>query len=219
MGYILRPTVELWTRSLKHRTQIVYDLDASMIVFQLYLKPGMTVLELGTGSGSMSHALLRCIAPSGHLHTYEFNQSRVNHAKEEFTKNQVEHQVTVNYRDVCGKKDGVEGGFGLGKHVAHAVFLDLPEPWLAIPHAAFALNKNSRIASYSPCIEQTQKTVEALRKYGFHSIRTMEVRLREYYVQDVELESPPFIPVTGRPEKHDLSVYLNHDDKEEKPSS
>ena len=62
--YLLRPTPELWARSLPHRTQIVHELDASLIVHFLNLCPNMVVCESGTGSGAMSHAILRSIAPS-----------------------------------------------------------------------------------------------------------------------------------------------------------
>ena len=36
----LLPSPELWTASLKCRTQIVQDLDQAMVVFMLGLKPG-----------------------------------------------------------------------------------------------------------------------------------------------------------------------------------
>lgn len=215
--YLLRPTAELWARSLPHRTQIVHELDASMIVFYLNLRPGMLVCESGTGSGAMSHAILRTIAPSGTLHTFEFNEIRADKAREEFKRNLVDRMVTVHHRDVCGKQlvpiedtttnDGEElqrksnstegGGFGIGGQVADAIFLDLPEPWLAVPHAAYTIKPNGQLCSYSPCVEQTQRCVAALRENGFHSIRTIEARLREYYVDDVELESPPRLQRPG----------------------
>jgi tRNA (adenine57-N1/adenine58-N1)-methyltransferase len=69
----------------------------------------------------------------------------------------------------------------------------LPEPWLAIPHAAHTIKPNGTICSYSPCVEQTQRTTQAMRNYGFHSLKTIEVRLREHYVDDVELESVPTV--------------------------
>jgi tRNA (adenine57-N1/adenine58-N1)-methyltransferase len=188
--YLLKPTPELWARSLTHRTQIVHELDQSQIIFQLYLRPNMTVVESGTGSGAMSHAILRTIAPHGKLHSYEFNKMRADTARIEFEKNGVSHLVTVHHRDVCAKIEA-EAGFDLPPSSVDAVFLDLPEPWHAVPHAAKILKPNARIASYSPCVEQTQKSVEAMKKAGFHSMKTMEYRLQEHYVDEIVYKSPP----------------------------
>lgn len=205
--YLLRPTPELWARSLNHRTQIVHELDQAQIIFQLYLKPNMTVVESGTGSGAMSHAILRTIAPQGHLHTFEFNHMRSETARREFAKNGVSHLVTVYHKDVC-----TEGFQDLLPHSVDAVFLDLPEPWLALEHAARVLKSSGRIATYSPCVEQTQRTVQALTENGFHSMRTMEFRLQEHYVDQVEYESPP---TEKRPRlvTHDIQQY--HSTQEE----
>lgn len=87
---------------------------------------------LGTGSGSLSHALIRTVAPTGHLYTVEFHQQRAEKAKEEFREHGVEHLVTVTNQDVCKNGFGVSG-------IADAVFLDIPSPWEAIGHAKSAL--------------------------------------------------------------------------------
>ena len=42
--------------------------------------PLLTIFP-GTGSGSMSHSLIRTIAPSGHLHTFEFHAERAEKAR------------------------------------------------------------------------------------------------------------------------------------------
>ncbi len=47
-GYILRPTCELWTKNVPHRTQIIYTPDISMIVTGLGLQPGYKVVEAGS---------------------------------------------------------------------------------------------------------------------------------------------------------------------------
>ena len=67
-AYVLYPTPELWTKTLPHRTQIIYATDISLVLLQLELKPGSIVIESGTGSGSLSHSFLRTIAPTGNYY-------------------------------------------------------------------------------------------------------------------------------------------------------
>ncbi|KAK0050345.1 tRNA (adenine(58)-N(1))-methyltransferase catalytic subunit TRMT61A [Biomphalaria pfeifferi] len=180
---ILHPTPEFWTMCLPHRTQILYSTDISMIVFQLDLKPGSTVAEAGTGSGSLSHAIIRTILPKGHLYTFEFHKERYMKASEEFIQHQIGDYVTVTHRDVCGE------GFQL-KNLVDAVFLDLPRPWECIQSAKEAIKKEGgRLCSFSPCIEQVQKTCEELTKLGFTDITTMECLVRNINVQNATLQN------------------------------
>ncbi|KAJ7991082.1 hypothetical protein DPEC_G00293550 [Dallia pectoralis] len=186
--YVLHPTPELWTLNLPHRTQILYTTDIANITMMLELKPGSVVCESGTGSGSLSHAILRTISPTGHLHTVEFHQQRAQKAAEEFREHRVGHLVTVRNQDVCKEGFGVMG-------VADAVFLDIPSPWEAIQHASNAMKKQGgRMCSFSPCIEQVQKTCEALSEHGFLEISTMEVLLRVHDVRSISLPLPDFGP-------------------------
>lgn len=179
--YVLYPTPELWTQNLPHRTQILYSTDISLVTLQLDLKPGSIVVESGTGSGSLSHAIIRTIAPEGHLYTFEFHEQRAEKAKEEFIEHGVADNVTVTHKDVC------QDGFGLD-HVADSVFLDLPRPWEALQSAKQALKKEGgRLCSFSPCIEQVQKTCELLQELGFEDITTMECLLKNYDVRTVNL--------------------------------
>ncbi|SYW74780.1 related to GCD14 - translational repressor of GCN4 [Ustilago bromivora] len=59
--YLLRPTPELWTLALPHRTQILYAPDMSFISMKLGMGPGSRVIEAGTGSGSFSHVIARTV--------------------------------------------------------------------------------------------------------------------------------------------------------------
>lgn len=59
--YLLRPTPELWTLALPHRTQILYSPDMSFISMKLNMGPGSRVIEAGTGSGSFSHVIARTV--------------------------------------------------------------------------------------------------------------------------------------------------------------
>ncbi|KAG0516452.1 hypothetical protein BDA96_09G004500 [Sorghum bicolor] len=181
--HLLAPTPELWTLVLSHRTQILYIADISLVVAYLELVPGCLVLESGTGSGSLTTSLARAVAPHGQVHTFDFHQQRAASAREDFEKNGLSSLITVNVRDVQGE------GFP-EEHcgAADAVFLDLPQPWLAIPSVGSMLKKDGVLCSFSPCIEQVQRACEAM-KTSFTDIRTFEILLRTYEVRDVALKS------------------------------
>ncbi|GLC61051.1 hypothetical protein PLESTB_001710600 [Pleodorina starrii] len=174
---LLRPTPELWTQVLRHRTQILYLADISMVVMHLDLQPGSVVLESGTGSGSLTHSLVRAVAPTGHVHTFEFHAGRAEDAAAEFKQHGLSGLVTVTQRNIeeLGFPDTLHGA-------ADGVFLDLPAPHKVVPSAAACLRPNGRFCSFSPCIEQVQRTAEALSAAGFTDVITYECLLREYEV-------------------------------------
>ena len=143
-------------------------------------------MESGTGSGSLSHAFARTIAPSGHLHTFDFHQERADKARKEFEEHGLDKNVTVRHRDVCAN------GFEL-ENVADAVFLDLPHPWEVVNHAKDALSeRGGRLCSFSPCIEQVQRTCLVLKEAGFTELSTLECLNRELQVRKITL--PVFDP-------------------------
>lgn len=55
---------------------------------------------LGTGSGSLSHAFIRAVKPTGHLYTFDFHENRVMSAKEEFSSHGLSDFVTVKYNQL-----------------------------------------------------------------------------------------------------------------------
>ncbi|KAJ7160118.1 tRNA methyltransferase complex subunit Cpd1 [Mycena filopes] len=178
--HILRPTPELWTMALPHRTQILYIADISLVVSYLDIRRGSRVIEAGTGSGSFSHSVARSIGPSGHLWSYEFHEARAKKAREEFAQHGMSDIVTLTHQNVC--KDG----FNL-TDAADSVFLDLPAPWDAVEHAKQALRKDrpTRICCFSPCMEQVLRTVSALNDSGFSDITMYETLVRSHDVGQV----------------------------------
>ncbi len=164
---LLAPTPELWAKTLPTRTQIVQDSDQALLILRLGLKPGDMVVESGTGSGAMSTAIIRAIAPNGILHTFDFHGKRVKEIRSQFERNGLKGLYTVTQRDVCRDGYEIEGRDHSLCGKVDAVFLDLPQPWEAVKHARRALKPSGRLASYSPCVEQVQKTYKALRKEGF----------------------------------------------------
>eukprot|EP00210_Caulerpa_lentillifera_P009185 g8757.t1 len=181
--FLLAPTPELWTRVLHHRTQILYIADISLICSFLELCPGRIVLESGTGSGSLTHALARAVAPTGHVHTFEFHEQRCQKATEEFQKHGLSEVITLAHRDIQSL------GFPeMFKTKVHGVFLDLPEPWEAIQSAVDCLLPGYSIVTFSPCIEQIQRSCNVMQETGqLMDIRVMECLAKEYKVKEEHL--------------------------------
>lgn len=111
--------------------------------------------------------------------------------------------------------------------VADAVFLDLPHPWLAIHHAIESLKiTGGRICSFSPCIEQVQKTCDRLRELRCVEVTTFECLERPYEVKKVHLvkqnagaDKHPngieyFVKTTGNEDQKSSEESMQEDDKE-----
>ncbi|KAJ6372634.1 hypothetical protein OIU76_027030 [Salix suchowensis] len=135
------PTPELWTLVLSHRTQILYIADISFLITYLEIVPGSLVLESGTGSGSLTTSLARAVAPTGHVYTFDFHQQRATSAREDFQSTGVDSLVTVGVRDIQG-----EGFPDEYSGLADSVFLDLPQPWLAVPSAGKMLKQDCNVS-------------------------------------------------------------------------
>ena len=188
--HVLQPTPDLWSMCVRQRTQIIQPSDQAVILSQLWLRGGSVVLESGTGSGIFTTALARTVAPTGRVHTFEFNGHRAAVAQEELARNGLGDAVVVSHRDVC--EDGFPGALD---GCADAVMLDVPSPWLAIKHAKRALKTGGRLCCYSPCIEQVQRNCAAMREEGFHSVITIECRLRKFDVRETTFMLPEFMPL------------------------
>ncbi|KAL2417674.1 tRNA (adenine(58)-N(1))-methyltransferase catalytic subunit trm61 [Exophiala dermatitidis] len=89
-----------------------------------------------------------------------------------------------------GGTDGQkESGLKWKSPRANAIFLDLPAPWEALPHltrkglSALDPNETVHICTFSPCIEQVQKTVSCLRQHDWLDIEMVEIQHKRIEVR------------------------------------
>jgi tRNA (adenine57-N1/adenine58-N1)-methyltransferase len=188
-AHILPPTPELWTVSLPHRTQVVYTPDYSFILQKLRVRPGDSIIEAGAGSGSFTHAAARAVFNGhsskkrkriGQVYSFEYHEPRFAELCKEVAEHGLDDVVTATHRDVY--TDGFTLTDSSTSLKANAVFLDLPAPWLALPHLSRSSTNSplnpkttTHICTFSPCIEQVQRTVEKLRELGWVEIHMFEV--------------------------------------------
>lgn len=204
--HILPPTPEIWTTSLPHRTQVVYTPDYSYILQRIRARPGSRLIEAGSGSGSFTHASARAVydgynsshcelRSTGKVFSFEFHEQRFEKMRREINEHGLGRLVEINHRDVYNEGFLVDGR----SPEADAVFLDLPAPWLALPHLSrrkprtgtyaestggtgddqwvSPLNpkRSVYICTFSPCIEQVTRTVSEMRKLGWVEIDMVEI--------------------------------------------
>lgn len=186
--HALKPTAELWSLAMFHRTQIVYPHDSAIITLFLDLRPGHVLVESGTGSGSASVSFARAVAPTGQVRSFEFHKPRAEAAQKDFRALGIEDVVKVT-----GGVDVVKQGFvGVDDAEADSVFLDLPAPYLMGEEIARVLKPNGTVCTFSPCLEQVQRSAEMFRKGPFHSVRTVTAPVRTYETREQILGTPGF---------------------------
>jgi tRNA (adenine57-N1/adenine58-N1)-methyltransferase len=137
------------------------------------------VVEAGTGSGSLTLALLRAVGEQGRVISYE--------AREDHHAQAVEN-VEAWYEGLGGKPDNLDLRIGdvfegVPERDVDRLILDLPEPWRAVGTATGSLAPGGVMCCYVPTVPQVSQTVEAMRAGGFGIIETLEGLLRTWNVE------------------------------------
>ena len=206
--HVLPPTPETWTTSLPHRTQVVYTPDYSYILHRIRARPGTRIIEAGAGSGSFTHAAARAVFSgypksseesleggkrgsenSGKVYSFEFHEQRAEKLKQEIHEHGLDGVVELTSRDVCA--EGFVPAYDpLSSVKASAIFLDLPAPWLALKHLTREMPDSPldqsaavHLCTFSPCIEQIQKTITTMRQYGWLEIEMVEIAAKRIEVR------------------------------------
>ena len=178
LGYkfwILKPNSCDILSALRRPTQIIYPKDAGLIILKLGISSGKKIIEAGTGSGSLTSIMAQIVKPNGHVYTYDINKKFLDIAKRNVKKGNVTDFVKfVN-------KDAREGFKQLN---VDAVILDLADPWNVVPCAYDSLKGGNPLGSFSPTINQVEKTVSTLRENGFVNIETIECFMREMHIEE-----------------------------------
>lgn len=166
---ILEPTLEDRMMKLRRRTQIIYPKDAGLILLKCGLRPGMRVVECGTGSGALTMALANAVAPTGRVYTYDRREEHSANSRQNIENAGLAEFVEFKVR---------EAQEGFDEMDIDVAIIDLPSPWDGIPAAVKALRGGGRIASLSPTYNQVERCVESLEQSGFALIETVELLIR-----------------------------------------
>jgi tRNA (adenine57-N1/adenine58-N1)-methyltransferase len=174
--YCLKPSTSDLMFKARRTTTVVYPKDLGYLLLETAIGPGSRVIDIGTGSGVMALVLAKFVAPDGMVYSYERREDFIENAQKNLERAGYAKNVTIHLRDVAQE--------GFIEHDVDAVFIDVPEPWTIIPHAAESLKAGYHCVSWSPHVEQVKRTVEVLKEQGFQRIKISEINEREILVRE-----------------------------------
>ena len=180
----LKPRPVDYAFKMARRTQIVYPKDMGLILVYSGIAPGSRVVEAGTGTGALTSMLASHVKPNGRVFSYEVREEFLEAAAKNLKRAGVDDVVKLKNKDITK---------GIDEYEVDAVILDMATPWLVVRHAYRALKPGRVMASFSPTIEQVQKTVFEMEREGFIDVRTYECLLRDVIVKEGKTRPDTFM--------------------------
>jgi tRNA (adenine57-N1/adenine58-N1)-methyltransferase len=169
--FLLQPSLADLINELPRTTQILYPKDIGFILITMGVGPGQTVMEAGTGSGSMATALAYAVGPQGRVISYEVKPDVQNLARKNLTRFGLDPRVELKLRDIQE---------GFDETNVDAFFLDVPNPYDYIGQVRAALKPGGYLSCLIPTFNQVEKTLQSLRYYKYAFVEVCEILLRYY---------------------------------------
>lgn len=170
---VFRPgTVDLMN-SVERGAQTISAKDAATIIMNCDIRSGSTVIEIGAGSGALTTALLRTVAPSGKVHTIELREDYAERASRNIRRAALDQYWSYQIGDAKTAMSDV---------VADALVMDMPDPWLALDNLYGNLRSGGFISMYVPNVNQLESSVKGLRDRNFADVFAVENIQREMEV-------------------------------------
>ncbi len=174
---VVRPNLADLVLEMPRSATIIYPKDLGTILVWGDLRPGLSVVEAGIGTGALAIAVLRAIGHEGRLVSYEVRPDVPNLARKNI-------RLAFDGIDPLNHDVRIQSIYeGIEERDVDRVLLDVPEPWHVVPHAADAMRIGGVFMAYSPTIIQVKETVDALhRSRAFGVIETSETMMRPWHV-------------------------------------
>src|SRR5512143_3534988 len=156
--FLLQPSLADLLIELPRNSQILYPKDIGFILVMMGIGYGQTVMEAGTGSGSMTIALASAVGPEGRVISYELRQDMQNLARKNVERIGLASRVDFKLRDIAE---------GFDETNCDAFFLDVPNPYDYIAQVRAALKPGGFFCPLIPPVTQLEPTLYSLRRTRF----------------------------------------------------
>jgi tRNA (adenine57-N1/adenine58-N1)-methyltransferase len=174
--YLLKPTMYDYVMKIQHGTQIVYPKDLGYIAARAGIQNNQKIVEIGTGSASLTSFVASIVKPRGHVYTFDVDENFMKIAAKNLKKCGMDKYVTQQNLDIKTVKNPPITD-------ADVVLIDLGDPWTVIPQVRQMLKGSGAIFAICPTMNQLEKLTIALVENEFtdiesteHILRTIEAR-------------------------------------------
>jgi len=174
--YLFEPTIHDYVMKSQRSTQIVYPKDLGYIAARTGLQSGQKIVEIGTGSGSLTTFLASIVKPRGHVYTYDVDENFMAIARKNIEKAGMSKYVTMEKFDIKSAKK-------MPQKDADMVVVDLGDPWTVVPQARKMLKGSGYFVAICPTMNQLENLAAALWENDFFDmecteqiVRTIEAR-------------------------------------------
>ena len=170
--YLLEPTMYDYIMKIQHGTQIVYPKDLGYIAARAGIQDGQKILEIGTGSGSMTSFVASIVKPRGHVYTFDVDENFMKIAEKNIRRAGVSKYITQHNLDLKTSKE-------IPVTDMDVALIDLGDPWIIIPKVRQMLKGSGSIFAICPTMNQLEKLTMALVENEFTDIESTEHIIRK----------------------------------------
>jgi len=174
LGYLffaLEPSTHDLMMNVRRNTQIVYPKEAGYILLKMNVYGGQRIIEAGSGSGALTLALARAVAPAGRVYSYESRPEMQRNAVRNLQRAGLSDCVEFKIRDIME---------GFDESGVDALFLDVRTPWDYLQQAHGALKGGGFFGALVPTTNQVSELIAGLEGSNFGDIEVEELLLRAY---------------------------------------
>lgn len=167
--YLIEPTTYDLIMKSERKTQIIYPKDLGFIAARTGLRNGSKVLEIGTGSASLTTFMASIVKPNGHIYTFDVNADFIAVAKRNLEKAHMIDYVTIFEHDPHQ---------GIDIRDVDVAIVDLGDPWTVVDQVYDTLKGSGAFVAICPTMNQLENTATKLKFSGYVDIDCVEMMIR-----------------------------------------
>ncbi len=174
------PSYREFVLNMKRGAQIIYPKDVASIILDGDITPQSVVLEVGSGSGALTSALVSIVGLNGYLYSVDNNKKNQYRASKTLDRYLQSKKLNYSNYEFINIEAAELNLSNFDRDLTH-IITDIPEPWDILK--AIDLTSSIKWISYLPNITQVQLIHDQLNESRFTNIYIKEIIERQWKVK------------------------------------